>query len=43
MTKAEGVAIRRDRHSEIGSFFDAQMYATRENPVFGRIGMPGVE
>jgi hypothetical protein len=43
MTKAVGIAIRRNSHSEIGWFFYAQIFATLEKPTFGRIGMPGME
>src|SRR5580693_676810 len=41
MTRTVGIAIRRDRHSEIGSFFYGQMDATHENPVVGRVGGRG--
>jgi hypothetical protein len=37
------IALPREKRSEIGSFFYAQMSATLENPTFGRIAMAGME
>jgi hypothetical protein len=43
MTKVLWIALQREKRSEIGSFFYAQMCASLENPTFGRIAMAGMK